>query len=902
MPPVAGSAAAPRGPGARLVGRRDEIAHIDELTGAARVGRGGALVLLGEAGMGKTALLEHAGTAGGLRTVRASGAQYEEELPFAALHHLCAPLLPRLAQLPAQHAETLRNTFGLGAEAADVFRIGLAALALLSSAARERPLLCLIDDAQWLDKASLKVLAFLARRVAGEPVALLFAVRGPSASGELDELPGLLLGGLSDTDARTLLSAPSHVTLDARVREQIVAEAGGNPLALLELPRAGGFAPPDTASVPTRIERGYRSRLVGLPGGARLLLTVASADPTGDPGLLWPAAGRLGIDLEEAGAAATATGLIDFGTRVRFCHPLARSAVYRAADARLCRLAHRVLAEVTDPAADPDRRAWHRAQACTGPDEEVAAELERSAARARSRGGTAAAAAFLERAAALSPGAGERAERTLTAVRAHADAGAVDAAARLLTTVEDTASDTGRQARVDLLRGRLAFLRRTDERGPAFVLRAARHLADLDPERSRDCFLDAVEMSLVVGRATGVMDRVLAEARSAPPSSTPDVLDALTRLAADGHRAAYPLMRSVLDGDTTPLWTRRPALAAMLASELWDPHTHATIADWLVRTGRDSGSPHLLRLGLAQSASYAVLTGDLGRAMAAIAEEEAIADATDGHPVTYHRLQLAAMRGRREEALPLFASVTAAARATGAGQLIANTHWAKALLHNALGDHPTALDAARQAVADGDLFLAGFSLPELIEAAVRCGEHETAVTALASLTERTDAGGTPAGLGIAAYARGLVTGVEDHYRQAVEHLDESPLVPYRARARLLYGQWLRRAGRGRECRQQLRLAHEMLTDVGAEAFARRAAGELRAAGEPARTRSGPGLDGLTEQEVCIARLVGTGATSKEVAARLFLSPRTVDAHLRNIFRKLGIGSRRQLRDLPGLGG
>ncbi|MFD7817339.1 AAA family ATPase [Streptomyces sp. NPDC059785] len=887
----------------QLVGRQHEMRHIDELTGAARAGRGGALVLRGEAGIGKSALLEHARRTAGLRTVAASGSQYEQELPYAALHQLCVPVLPHLGELPAPHAETLRNTFGLVTGAPDVFRVGLAALELLSRAARDQALLCLVDDAHWLDTASSQVLAFLARRIACEPVAMLFAARPGSVADELDELPGLAVGGLGDADARTLLGARSHMTLDDQVRRRILAEARGNPLALLELPAAGGFAPPDAPSVPTRVERGYRARLAGLPADARLLLTVASADPTGDPGLLWPAARHLGLDVRAAGEAATATGLIEFSTRIGFCHPLARSAVYRAADPEQRRTAHRALAQVTDPAADPDRRAWHRAQACTGPDEDVAAELERSASRARSRGGTAAAAAFLERAAALSLDTARRTERTLTAVRAQLDAGAGDTAARLLETVENTALNELQHARADLLRGQLAFLRHTDLDGPAHMLRAAERLADLDPGRSRDCFLDALEMSLVVGRATGVMDTVLTAARtSAPAPDLPDVLSALVRLDTDGHRAAYPLMRSVLDGDGgTPLWTRRPALAVMLAGELWDPHARAAITEWLLKTGRESGSPLVLRLGLAQQASCAVLSGDLGQAIAAIAEEEAIADAVGGPPVTYHRLQLAAVRGRRREALELFGAVTGAATASGAGQLIANTHWAAAVLHNGLGDYPAALAAARQAAAHGDLFLAGVCLPELVEAAVRCGEHAAADAALASLTERTEASGTASGLGVAAYARGLVTGVEDHYREAVEYLEKSPLVVYRARAHLLYGEWLRRAGRRRDCRGHLRTAHELLSGAGAEAFARRAADELRATGEKAHARSGSDYDRLTEQELYIARLVATGATSKEVAARLFLSPRTIDAHLRNIFRKLGVTSRRRLRDHPGLG-
>jgi DNA-binding CsgD family transcriptional regulator len=436
-----------------------------------------------------------------------------------------------------------------------------------------------------------------------------------------------------------------------------------------------------------------------------------------------------------------------------------------------------------------------------------------------------------------------------------------------------------------------------------FMLRAARRLATPAPDRARDCTLEALEMSLLVGRATGVMDAVLAAARSLPlpTSGPPDILDALCVLTADGHRAAVPLIRRVLDGADSAMWTRHPALAVTLAAELWDPDTHANIVEWLMKNGRESGSPLVLRLGLAQAASGAALAGDLDQAMSAIAEEEAIADATGGPSIMYHHLQLAAMRGRPKETFELFDRATAAATADGTGQLLANVHWARAVLSNSLGEHRAALEAARQATDAGDLFIAGFSLPELVEAAARCGEYDEAAAALASLSERTEAAGTATGLGVTAYARALVTASEDDYRQAVALLRDSPLLPYRARAHLLYGQWLRRTGRRRDCRPHLRTAYELLSGAGLEAFAQRAADELRATGETARPRSGHTRDQLTMQELHIARLVATGATSGEVAARLFLSPRTVDAHLRNIFRKLGITSRRQLRDQPGLG-
>ncbi|CAM3582726.1 AAA family ATPase [Kibdelosporangium persicum] len=869
-----------------LIGRHDEIRRVEELTRAAAKGQGGALVLRGGPGIGKSALLDHARrSTPGFLVIQASGSQFESEMPFAALHQLCMPMLGHAGELP----EALRVAFGLAEGTPEMFRIGLAALQLLGAAAARQPVLLVIDDAHWLDDASAKALTFLARRIVSEPVAMIFAARQG-----LEELPGLVVEGLAEPDARALLPA----TLDEQVRDRILAEARGNPLALLELPRAGGFDLPETSSVPTRIERSFAARLAGLPADVRTLLTVASAEPTGDPVLLWAAARELGIDVAASGAAE-ASGLVEFGTRVRFCHPLARSTVYHAADVGLRHTAHRVLADVTDPESDPDRRAWHRAQSGTGPDESLAAELEQSAARARARGGVAASAAFLERAAALSLDPDRRTERTLAAVRAKLEAGTAEAAAELLSTVDASGLDEVRQATVDLLRGQIAFVRHNDSDGPRFMLRAADRLAGLDPKWSRDCYLDALEMALLVGRASGVLDTVVDAARCAPPApKSPDVLDALVMLTTEGYRAAVPVLRAVVADDEAI--AARPALASMIASELWDADAHTAVTEWITKSGRESGSPMMLRLGLALTASNAVYSGDFGKAMSAIAEEEAIADAAGIPPLMYPRLHLAGMRGRRKEALETIEAARAMADTRGIGQLVANIHWAAAILNNGLADYPAALTAARQAVANGDLFIAGITLPELVEAAVRCGEDAAAEEALASLTERTEASNTTWGLGVAAYARGLVTGKEDDYREAISRLDGSAVLPYQARALLLYGEWLRRQGRRLDARQILRNAHEMFSQTGMEAFARRAADELRATGGQARSRSVHSYDELTMQEVHIARLVATGATSKEVAARLFLSPRTIDAHLRNIFRKLGITSRRQLRDLPDL--
>ncbi|MEV4166268.1 AAA family ATPase [Nonomuraea dietziae] len=854
-----------------LVGREAEIERLDALVKAARQGRGGALALGGEPGMGKSTMLRRlAGSAPGFLVVQVSGAEFETELPFAVLHQLCVPLLGRLDELPPPHRRALQIAFGLDTGALDPFLVGVATLGLLAESARERPLLCLIDDAQWLDDASAKSLAFVARRIADEPVAMVFATREPG----FGTVPALNLAGLRESEARTLLARAVQAPLDERVGDRILAEARGNPLALLELPRSTGMAGGFDLPAPGVIEQSFRVRLAQLPPQARLLLTVAAAEPIGDPGLLWRAAELLDISPESAAEAAV---LVEFGARIRFSHPLARSAAYTAASPDERRRAHAALAEATDPLAEPDRRAWHRAQAAVGPDEEVAAALERSAARAQARGGVAAAAAFLERAAALTPGSGPRIDRVLAAAEAKLSMGAFDVAAELLATAS---SDQAQQARIDLLRGRLSFVRhRGGERPTTYLLRAAERLADTDPAWSMECYLDAMEMGVLLGDLGSVV-------RAAPAKGP--VLEGLIRLTTQGHGAAAELLRPALADDAA--WSRHPSLGFMLATELWTYGALRGIAERVTAAGRESGSFHMLPIGLAMQAAAAVHAGEFGAAMEMISEEEAIAEATGAAPLVYPRIHLAAMRGRRAEAFELFSTVDT--------RMTLSVQWGAAVLHNGLGNYQAALEAARTAVAHGHLGMSGLALPELVEAAVRCGSPDLAKTALTDLRERTRAGGDDWGLGVAAYARALVTDDEAAYREAVDHLDGSRVTIYRARAHLLYGEWLRRQGRRREAREHLRTAHEALTDIGAEAFAERAAGELRATGEHARSRSAHAVEQLTMQERHIARLVADGATSKEVAATLFLSPRTVDAHLRNIFRKLGLTSRKQLRDLP----
>ncbi|MBF6129373.1 helix-turn-helix transcriptional regulator [Nocardia brasiliensis] len=867
-----------------VVGRSAETARLLALLQQARESQGGAVVLLGEPGIGKTLLLDQlARASSGFLVMRATGAEFETELPYSALHQLCAPVLEHLDALPAQHRSALRIAFGLDTGTPDPFLAGAAALGLLLE--HDRPLLCLIDDAQWLDHASARTLAFIARRIGAERVALVFAARAEVA--EFAQLPQLEVQQLSETEARSLLAHEFHASLDERVRDRILAEARGNPLALLELPRtagaagmAGGFDLP----APRAAERSFRARLAELTPQVRLLLTVAAAEPIGDPGLLWPAAALLGV----ADAAAEEVPLVEFGARIRFIHPLARSAVYQAASPVERRRAHGALAEVSDPVTDPDRVAWHRALASAGPDEAVALALTRSAARAQARGGVAAAAAFLERAATLTLDPGLRAERMLAAVEAKLSVGDFAAAAELLSTLAPE------DPRVDLLRGRISFARfRGGDLPTVHLLRAAARLAEHEPARARACYVDAFEMSMLIG---GV-DEVVEAARCAPSAPEPrgsadGILDGMVALTVEGHEAAAKLLRPLVADRADDAWLRWPTLGYLLALELWDLDAMREIAQRVIASGRELGSFHLLPIGLAMLAPVAAMAGDFGTVTALIAEQEAIAEATGAAPLVYPRIHLVALRGRRAEAVELFAGV--------GPEMTLSVQYATAVLNNGLADYPAALRAAEQAVASGDLGSSGLALPELVEAATRCRRPDLARTALAALAERARAGDHPWGHGMAAYARALVEDDESAYLAAIALLDAGGPAIAGARAHLIYGEWLRREGRRREARTELRRAHEALTALGTEAFAARAAGELRATGESARSRSAQAADTLTVQETHIARLVAAGATSKEVAAQLFLSPRTVDAHLRNIFRKLGISSRRQLRDVPDL--
>ncbi|GAA1760395.1 ATP-binding protein [Agromyces humatus] len=908
-----------------MLGRRAERDAVEMLLSRARAGRSGALVVRGEAGIGKTALLEHARDAAGssgFRVESSTGVAAESQFAFAGLHQLCAPLLDRADALPEPQQAALGVAFGRrGGVAPDRFLVGLATLNLLAEVAEEAPLLCFVDDSQWLDEASAQVVAFVARRLAAERIALVLGARD-QADGEAPAfagLPELRLGGLGERDARELLAGAVRTPLDDRVRDRIVAEARGNPLALLELPlswqparRAGGFELPEGLGVPNRIEESFRRRSGSLPTETRLFLLVAAAEPTGDVALLWRAAAQLGIP-REAATPAEDTGLLEIDTRVRFRHPLVRSAVYQAATLPDRRRAHGALADATDPQVDPDRRAWHSAHAVVGTDEEVAAELERSAGRARSRGGIAAAGAFLQRSAELTPEPSDRTRRALEAAHAKQEAGASEAALELLAVAAAGPLDPLERARLALLRAQIAFHLTRGPEVPGMLLDAATTLAPLDPALSRETYLHALDAAIINGGsvAATIADRCLAAVSPGMPARPVDqLLDGLAVTMVRGYEAGVPRLRSALEAlrdaareDAVPDDRSRPWLwlAGRVAVGIFDDDLAHELATCNVDLARADGAMAGLPSALSFHANVLIISGQLARAGELTAEATAITESIGGVMLRHAHIILAAWRGDRAAATELNDMTFRDVSYPDEGTDVALAQYALAVLHNGLGEYSAAQQPARTACDSVELSISSVALPELIEASVRAGDPERAALALDRLSVRARACGTSWALGLEARSRALtITGpeAEEHYREAIAHLGGSLIAGEAARAHLLYGEWLRREGRRQDAREQLRTAHEMLSDMGAEAFAARAARELAATGEHPRKRTAQPSDALTAHEQHIARLVATGATSREVGAQLFLSPRTIEAHLRTIFRKLGITSRRQLRELP----
>ena len=901
----------------RLFGRTGELETLRELIANVRSGQSAVLVLRGEPGIGKTALLQSLiRQASGFRVARGVGVESEMELPFAGLHQVCAPMLGRLDSLAEPQRRGLSVAFGLAAGVSlDRFLVALAALSLLAETSEEQPLLCVVDDAQWLDQASAQVLGFVGRRLLAESIALVFATRTPVPSPDhLAGLPELRLRGLADESARELLATATAGPLDETVAARIIEETRGNPLALLELYRgvsaagfAGGFALPHAADLPTRIEDEYAARMAELPDEVRRMVLLAAADPVGDPALIVRAGQLLGLGVGAMNLAA-ATDMLAFGANVHFRHPLMRSAAYRAAAPEDRRAAHEALAAVTDPQADPDRRAWHRAHATAGPDEGVATELISSASRALRRGGVAAAAAFWDRAVTLTPDPGQRASRAVTAAEAKYAAGDFEAAQVLLATAEIGPLGELGAAHVQRIRARVAFALRRGSDAPPLLLRAAQRLQTLDAELARQTYLEALVAAIYAGRLArgpGVQE-VARAARSAlsGPEPVPHsqlLLRGLAVRLTDGYRAAAPMLREALRR-----YRAQPqeldwlsVSYNMVAMDLWDDEAWFELGTGQVRRARASGTLSWLPFALDYLAEIHIQAGELSQAAALLAEAERIDPGIRAATLPYVPLLLAAWRGDAPAAAKLTGAMASGASARGEGAALTYAEYAQAVLDNGLGNYGPAAEAAHSASSVGELVISPWALCELVEAAVRSDQPERAATAASQLSEIAAASGSDWARGAAARARALVStgrAAEDSHRDALDRLGTTRVATHLARARLTYGEWLRRENRRIDARNQLRPAFESFVSIGAHAFAERARRELQATGEKVRKRDESTDADLTLQEEQIAQLARDGRTNPEIGAQLFIGARTVEWHLRKVFAKLDISSRRQLTE------
>jgi DNA-binding CsgD family transcriptional regulator len=904
-----------------LIGRDGECAAIDDLLGRAKAGEGRSLVLRGAAGVGKSSMLAYASErAEGIRVLSVTGIESEAELAFAGLQQLCAPLLGQLRGLPGPQRDALQAAFGLSSDAPpDRFLVGLGVLTLAAGHAASQPVLLLADDTQWIDEASTGVLAFVARRLQHEPVAMLFAARSAAPLPALAGLPELVLDGLPDAQARALLAAFVPGRLDDRVLDRILAEAAGNPLALLEFSHevteasdlAGGFAISSTLARPLaeRVQDRYLGRVRALPAAAQRMLLLAAAEPLGDPQLLERAAISLGQAVADLGPAEVAD-LVRLGAQVAFRHPLIRSAIYRSAPAAGRQAAHRALAAATDPELDPDHFAWHRAQATFGPDEAVAVGLELAADRALSRGGPAAAAAFLERAAALSADPGRRARRTLAAAEAKYDAGRPDEAAALLRAARSGPLGELRQAQAERLEGRLVTATSRSGQASAVLARAATRLEPLDVPLARRTYLDAIMASMLIDPDSGQPGwleaaRAAATApRSADPARPDDLLlDGLALQASGGYATGVPTLRRAIaaflaEGPRTGVSVGVLWLACRTAMNLWQDEDWYQLGDRLVATARSAGTLIDVPAALNALTAAVVLGGDLAMAETLIDQADAANAIIGTPPRVLGRLAVTAWQGKSARgAYP--DGWPPSGRAAPAIEL-----YSTAVRCNGLGQYDAALAAAQAGSEHADrLGYALWALPELNEAAARCGRPDLAADAARRLERTTSACRTDWGLGMQARARALAgagAAADDAYREAIERLGRTRVSAYLARSHLVYGEWLRREGRRVDARIQLRSARELLAGMGADGFARRAERELAATGERIRRRAGGLAAELTPQEAQVARLAAEGQSNPEIAAQLFLSPRTVEYHLHKVFTKLDITARGQLaRALSG---
>ncbi|MDQ3893410.1 MAG: LuxR C-terminal-related transcriptional regulator, partial [Actinomycetota bacterium] len=788
-------------------------------------------------------------------------------------------------------------------------------LTLFAEVSERQPLACIVDDAQWLDQSSAQIIGFVARRLLAERIALVVAARTGVGDNVLVGLPALRIEGLRESDARALLLENVHGPLDAAVRDQIVTESHGNPLALRELPRAwsgaglaGGFAIPKDRSVAGKVEQSYARRLLQLPPETQLLVLTAAVEPLGDPVLLHRAAQELGLEMAALGPAVDA-GLVRLRERVEFAHPLVRSAAYHTASAEDCRSAHRALAEATNPETDPDRRAWHRGRATTTPDEEVAADLERSASRAESRGGVAAASAFLTRATELTPDPAHRVRRALDAAYVNVTAGAFDTARSLLTVVSSGPLDERQRARVDLLRAQLELASSRGNAATPLLLAAAGRLESLDPQIARQTYLDAfgaAHFGARLNERVGVSQVALAAANGPRPSVEPTaadlLLDAYVALA-DDYAAAVPVCRNALQRLSTAELPPEERLrwawyGIVIALELWDDESAYVLSRQYLELARRAGALSELGRALTSCSTIVVFSGEFESAATLVTELAAVQEATGMRTAPYPALQLLAWRGQGRQARALIEATIRDASARGEGIAVAIAEYASAVLSNGLAEYADATAAGRRASEHRELVLENWGLAELVESASRTGNIDLATDALDRLARKATATKTVWALGIAARSRALLAGdaAEGLFREALEQLSRSRIRTELARTHLLYGEWLRRMNRRLDARRELNVAYEMFVAIGMDAFAERARRELAGTGARVRKRKVEARVELTAQEAQVARLARDGLSNPEIGAKLFISARTVEWHVGKVFSKLGISSRKQLRD------
>jgi DNA-binding CsgD family transcriptional regulator len=903
---------------AELIGRTSECSQLDSLFAEAHPGGSRVLVLRGELGIGKTDLLEYAvSSALGWRVVRTVGVESEAELAFAGLQQLCSSSLDLVEALPGPQRDALRVAFGLTVgTGAERFLVGLAALSLFSKMADAQPLICVVDDAQWLDRESAQALSFVARRLMNEPIVMLFATRG--CGDHLAGLPELIVEGLKDEDAAELLSSVLSGPVSPSVRSRIIAETRGNPLALLELPRgltqaelAVGFGPRVDVSLPRRIEETFGRRIGRLPLETQRLLLVAAADHLGDAAKVWRAAEILGIAKEAAGPAEEAE-LLDIGSSVHFRHPLVRSAVYRSASYRERRVVHQALADATDPAVDPDRHAWHLAATTAGPDEAIAEELERSAVRARQRGGCAAAAALLERSAELTPEAAPQAVRRLLACGAYLQAGAINRAEELLEMSRRLLVEPVARAQAMRIEGALRFVQGRGGDTPTLLFGASVAMKELDDRLASEAMMETVEAAMWAGHLTNGTTLVdVAESVRAWSEPEQEMTTAALLLRGYEERltVGYPApvrwwRRAVKMSADDVSGSTRLQLLGMLwnaTGDMLDFESHIAMARERVRQAREEGALATLPIALVCLAWTELLAGRTEAAEALNAEGTSIASATGApefpgaHGIVH--LGILAWRGQGSEVRRLADEVATEAARQRQGMTLNIVDFLLTILELGNGRYEEARKHAL-AVYDADpLYVGSMSLADLVEAAWRSDDLDSAKLALERLFERADASRTPWALGLLARSRALMAAdgeSEPHYLDALELLGRSGVATDLARAHLLYGEWLRRQRRRLEAREHLRKAYDIFSKTGAAGFARRTEAELLATGEHARQRLDHTRNELTPQELQVAQLAAEGGSNGEIAAKLYISPHTVSYHLRKVYAKLGVRSRTQL--------